>query len=551
MMVKGFWIWSLMIGYLPSLSLVHAATLNVPSQYLTIQACVDNAQPGDECLIQPGRYNEIVETKRPGLSGNVIVLRASGKVFIQGFLVKHPYTRIEGFEITADGFAEKLEVGFGAAIYVDDPAHHVEIIGNHIHDLFAEVSGLKIDGDDCIVKRNRVSRPGSNPMIALLGSRILVESNTFDDNAGWDVLRLFGTNNVFRLNYVNNLYGVEGLGNHPDFVQSFGNSDGSGGTPSHSHLIEKNFLSNFQSQIGQVSPFMADQRDWTFRDNVIFNTKLNFSQSLPGLTVENNTMYRVNTEGGGFTGFSNNPPRGINDRGTVRNNLFLAMGDGTSGNRGGFYSVSSDVLDTFYGDYNFYTSAAPLYEAKRTDGCNGLDTPYRFCEEHGINGGNPMLIDEGNPLGADGIPFTLDDGLKPRPDSPLCSGGAGGTTIGAYSCDPNKVFSDAALPPVPPVVGKPREGGGDSSTVSLTWLPFQTAFVPAKGPLAIRYTGEGATTLTVYDRKGSEVKSLSGSNGQAVWDGKNDRGEMVSSGTYLLVLKNGSKIIKKKVVVVK
>jgi hypothetical protein len=45
--------------------------------------------------------------------------------------------------------------------------------------------------------------------------------------------------------------------------------------------------------------------------------------------------------------------------------------------------------------------------------------------------------------------------------------------------------------------------------------------------------------------------STYGSGLRSVWDGRNEQGQIVASGTYLLVLKQGSKIIKRKVVVIK
>jgi hypothetical protein len=115
---------------------------------------------------------------------------------------------------------------------------------------------------------------------------------------------------------------------------------------------------------------------------------------------------------------------------------------------------------TFDADYNF-VAGRPVdgYPAKNTTGCAGVTTPQRFCEPNGINGGDPMLQDVTNPLGPDGIPFTLDDGLKPLPGSPLCNAGAGGVTIGAYSCDPSKVFVSEDTPLAGPVRTRRRPGG--------------------------------------------------------------------------------------------
>lgn len=115
--------------------------------------------------------------------------------------------------------------------------------------------------------------------------------------------------------------------------------------------------------------------------------------------------------------------------------------------------LDDSLRSTFYADYNFVAGAQSAgFPAKRSSGCTGGGTGYtawNFCEPHGVNGGDPKLADLSNVLGPDGLPFTLDDGLKPLPGSPLCAKGEGGTDIGAYSCDPTKVFvgDTALLPP--------------------------------------------------------------------------------------------------------
>jgi hypothetical protein len=111
------------------------------------------------------------------------------------------------------------------------------------------------------------------------------------------------------------------------------------------------------------------------------------------------------------------------------------------------------IRGSFVADYNFVAGSADAgFPAKRTSDCvySNAFTAWNFCELHGINGGNPQLQDLSSPLGSDGIPFTLDDGLKPNPGSPLCGKGEGGADIGAYSCDPRKVFSAGSATPRPP-----------------------------------------------------------------------------------------------------
>jgi hypothetical protein len=107
-------------------------------------------------------------------------------------------------------------------------------------------------------------------------------------------------------------------------------------------------------------------------------------------------------------------------------------------------ALDVSLRTSFSADYNY---VGP--DAKSTEDCGaGPYYPnFGFCEPHGINGGPADLVDVNNPLGPDGVPFTLDDGLKPKPTSPLCGRGDGGSDIGAYSCDPKKVFPNQPSPP--------------------------------------------------------------------------------------------------------
>jgi hypothetical protein len=95
--------------------------------------------------------------------------------------------------------------------------------------------------------------------------------------------------------------------------------------------------------------------------------------------------------------------------------------------------MDAALRNSFVADYNFVAGAASA----------GFPAKRGFTEAHGINGGDPRFQNLDNPLGPDGIPFTLDDGLKPLPTSPLCGEGDGGADIGAYSCDPQQVFAEA------------------------------------------------------------------------------------------------------------
>jgi hypothetical protein len=105
--------------------------------------------------------------------------------------------------------------------------------------------------------------------------------------------------------------------------------------------------------------------------------------------------------------------------------------------------LENNSISTFTADYNYVAgSVAGGFLPKTATGCAGVTTQERFCESNGINGGDPTLISYTDFFGADDLPFTADDGLKPQPGSILCNAGENGTTIGAYSCHPSRVFVD-------------------------------------------------------------------------------------------------------------
>jgi hypothetical protein len=114
---------------------------------------------------------------------------------------------------------------------------------------------------------------------------------------------------------------------------------------------------------------------------------------------------------------------------------------------------------TFNADYNY------IFPKTTKTTCTSDDyfTPENWCEIHGVNTGTHLFQNASNPLGPDGIPFTVDDGLKPLPGSSLCGSGKGGVDIGAYSCDPATVFSAD----IPAASGTIREVGAGKTHATI------------------------------------------------------------------------------------
>jgi len=85
-----------------------AATLHVPADFPTIQACIDAATDGDECVVAPGTYHETIDflgkaiTLRGSHGADVTTIDATG---IGGSVVtcasgEGPTTVLDGFTIT-------------------------------------------------------------------------------------------------------------------------------------------------------------------------------------------------------------------------------------------------------------------------------------------------------------------------------------------------------------------------------------------------------------------------------------------------------------------
>jgi flagellar hook assembly protein FlgD len=110
-----------------------------------------------------------------------------------------------------------------------------------------------------------------------------------------------------------------------------------------------------------------------------------------------------------------------------------------------------------------------------------------------------------------------------------------------------------AITPTPTATPTPTPTpGGTTGVTDTVFLPFKNVFNPMNEKLTVAFAAPGTdVSITVYDRAGNKLKELLRNGGQAVWDGRNTNGEIVASGSYLIVLKQGQKVQKKKVVVIK
>jgi hypothetical protein len=175
---------------------------------------------------------------------------------------------------------------------------------------------------------------------------------------------------------------------------------------------------------------------WTFRNNFFMNM-MQVSNNLPHMQFIGNTF--VN-----FPGISLG--QGV-DRGRSFHNRIVGNVHIDSRSPP-LYSVPPYLVPYFFADYNYEAYSPPTFGPRRA-GCPSEYTEYNFCEtqfgKHGINGGDPLLANFNNPLGADGVAFSDDDGFRPANGSLLCGAGPAGADIGAHTC----LSSGTARPAAP------------------------------------------------------------------------------------------------------
>ena len=137
-----------------------AATINVPGDYSTIQAAIDNANPGDTIMVSAGTYTEdltidkdvILQGANAGIPGDGT--RGSESI-IDGFIT------VTGDGATIDGFAIESTFTSGGVVFVDIAANEVTFQNN--------VQTISTPSD-C----------GGSTAVRMLGENGLIDSNWFE-----------------------------------------------------------------------------------------------------------------------------------------------------------------------------------------------------------------------------------------------------------------------------------------------------------------------------------------------------------------------------------
>lgn len=416
-------IFQVLLG-LCALTEVRAATIRVPQDQPTVQAAMRAAQPGDLVLLSAGHYDEAVASVRGGTPDARIVLDGQGQATIRQFTFRHPWITVQNLQITG------VTQAYSHLVYFDRGGHF-GVLSNCVVDarLSPRVYGIgwnsprtKPFGEGeaasfCLVISNEVRNVLGITMVNVMGDSNRVVGNFIHDGGAVDFFRVFGRGHYIGFNVCSNNYIYEGIGNHPDFIQTFGNNgDGSMG-----HVIEGNWVIGvWGGQLTQLEGNLVPEiRDWTFRNNVFVDIALQASCTIPEVKYFNNIFYRCNKTNGGHalafgaraytTSYSGQSGTNYAHGCQVINNIFLDCGD--SRITVGWYAFTQDLTNVV-ADYNYVAKAgfAPVEQdplQRPIGNPGGWATWGKWWEPHGINGGDPGFVNlavldfrlrEGSPL---------------------------------------------------------------------------------------------------------------------------------------------------------
>ena len=286
-------------------------------------------------------------------------------------------------------------------------------------------------------------------LMNISGTGTIIEDNEIEAVPGFEIWGWNGTNTVIQRNYIHDCIRYAGMGNPPegwnpneahgpywDFFSSFFTSYGSTFYAVNNNTFQCNFVKDNDFELGQVysqatSGTAIANEGFKYRYNVISGMDLAGAFHRPKTYVYNNTFYKAAyNAAGAVLNVTNSGTSTANDS-VIKNNAFVECGllPDTSGVRGWYGIEQSAYVSSLLNknpDYDYVAGAvASSYPSK---------AGFVGKEINGINGGNPSFTDVTSPLGADGIPFTVDDGLKPTTGI-LCGKGYGGESIGAYNCE--------------------------------------------------------------------------------------------------------------------
>lgn len=384
--------------------------------WLTIQHAADTIGAGDTASVQAGTYNESVTINSgDGSAGNYKQFLASGSVTLTNFIVKDEYCYISGFTCLSGSVNDN---GF----YFDAGSDHTVVTNCIIeHQQIGMLCNLDVGQipDDLLITRCTITncQKGIYLVGVAGGAGHRLWSNTVVRLRQWvyandmDYLRLAAGGNH---QVVGNLcYGTlsnevdTSLSTYPhiDNLQVWDYSAGHG--PVTNLLVAWNFFLDAINGCTFSDVFGLGVGNNTFTNNIIGRGfPLVYSGQLSGQSPFNMETCA------GTTIVKNNTWFGYGGRAVFKDFNTVVVQNNICLHSAGGYNLTGTTPGT--GDYNCtYITWSPK------KGPNDMTN-------------NPSLVNTNSPLGADGIPWTADDGFRLQYGSPCIGAGTNGIDMGAY-----------------------------------------------------------------------------------------------------------------------
>jgi hypothetical protein len=348
-----------LLAILLCLSSLRAATLNVPGAYATVQAAVTAAQPGDTIVLAAGTYSENIVSVRNASSGLPITIDGQGVATLRQFYCKHTYHVLQNLRlsgVTSVNSAHlRLEPGAG-----NMRVNNCVVDINYARDVY----GIQWTGtngspkaSNVVIENSIITHGYAFPQVSMDGDGNVIRKCQFLDGVDVDFLRLFGNGNTIEDNIFDGITaGPPPSGNHPDWIQTFGNA----GEESRNHVVQRNIVRNIAS--GALAQLDGHGQsiigDWVFKNNLVYNVGGPASIGIKGVKWFNNTFYKASYVNKGNV-LSFGAAKYMFDTGMPKEHPLYVSGEARVPTPSGSLDVPSDPGEQYGPWYSVWTEKVP------------------------------------------------------------------------------------------------------------------------------------------------------------------------------------------------
>lgn len=346
------------------------ATGSQVEPWQTIQHAANTAIADDTVHVLEGIYPEIVITKNNGTEDQTIVFKhanSNERPQLNGFDIRNPWIVIEGFDLTGENCAQHT-----GAVSIRSGADNVTISNNTIENTPEKVYAVwhqhwGTQPVKTLIKDNRFFN-NDNHVISLRGSGHTINKNYFENELGYDAIRVLASDTIISENEFRNVSNTVNSPNHTDIVQAFSVN----GEISTNVLFERNLVIDcINTQIGILEDQKGENqvRNWTFKNNMFINIENAFQTFVKNVNFYNNTFYRCGTNTGHPLLYRTLEGRGSADNGRIINNAFIYCGSDPEKTERGWHLIDDSITNTL-GNRNLIIGTNNLYKT----GLIGADT---------------------------------------------------------------------------------------------------------------------------------------------------------------------------------